>query len=417
MPPSSRVRILVDARLASGSPGGVEQALVGMATSFKEANFSDLEFSWLVNSDDSQWLMPFVPEGSFWIEAGSPAAKSAWVTWLIAQVRGNPLGDWLASFFRSNGPFKYLIPKSPEVLKDLNFDLIHFPTQYGFQTTLPNIYQPHDLQHFHLPQYFSKENLAIRRTGYKFMMDQASIVVVGNEWTKADFKSVYPEIAKKLYNVPVYTRTLNVDFSNSLLNNLTLGDYLLYPASYWPHKNHKKLLEVFAHVIELGYNVKLALSGARLQENQEIRKLVYDLGLEKYVQILGYLSSSDLASLYHHAKLIIMPSLFESESLPVWEAFAVGVPIVASRITAIPAQVNDAAILFDPLSSEEMEDAVIAILDDLVLAQELVAKGKRRFADFSSSNSAYGYRYVYRKALSLKNDDADTFWENNGFRF
>ena len=43
-----------------------------------------------------------------------------------------------------------------------------------------------------------------------------------------------------------------------------------------------------------------------------------------------------------------MPSLFESVSIPIYEAFQVGTPVAASNILAIPEQVGDAGLLFDP---------------------------------------------------------------------
>jgi glycosyltransferase involved in cell wall biosynthesis len=71
-----------------------------------------------------------------------------------------------------------------------------------------------------------------------------------------------------------------------------------------------------------------------------------------------------------------MPSLFESVSIPIYEAFQVGTPVAASGILAIPEQVGDAGLLFDPGSTASIRDAMLAILKDPEAARRLGKKGK-----------------------------------------
>ena len=60
------------------------------------------------------------------------------------------------------------------------------------------------------------------------------------------------------------------------------------------------------------------------------------------------MGQDDLQAIYKLATALVMPSLFESVSIPIYEAFQAGIPVLASNILAIPEQVGDAGLLFDP---------------------------------------------------------------------
>jgi glycosyltransferase involved in cell wall biosynthesis len=101
-------------------------------------------------------------------------------------------------------------------------------------------------------------------------------------------------------------------------------------------------------------------------------------GLEKSIHHLGYLAQEDLLALYQLATALVMPSLFESVSIPIYEAFQVGTPVIASRLFAIPEQVGDAAILFDPLSVTSIRDGILSLLRDPQAARQLSENGRAR---------------------------------------
>ena len=87
-------------------------------------------------------------------------------------------------------------------------------------------------------------------------------------------------------------------------------------------------------------------------------------GLNGRVRHLGYVEQDDLQTIYRLATALVMPSLFESVSIPIYEAFQVGTPVAASSILAIPEQVGDAGLLFDPKSVASIKDAILRIVRD-----------------------------------------------------
>jgi glycosyltransferase involved in cell wall biosynthesis len=93
---------------------------------------------------------------------------------------------------------------------------------------------------------------------------------------------------------------------------------------------------------------------------------------------LGYVEREDLRAIYRLATALVMPSLFESVSIPIYEAFQVGTPVAASGILAITEQVGDAGLLFDPKSVPSMKEAILKIVQDPETARLLGKRGRER---------------------------------------
>jgi glycosyltransferase involved in cell wall biosynthesis len=101
-------------------------------------------------------------------------------------------------------------------------------------------------------------------------------------------------------------------------------------------------------------------------------------GLSERVLHFGYVEQDDLEAIYRLATALVMPSLFESVSIPIYEAFQVGTPVAASGILAISDQVGDAGLLFDPKSVPSMKEAILKIVQDPETARLLGKRGRER---------------------------------------
>jgi glycosyltransferase involved in cell wall biosynthesis len=247
------------------------------------------------------------------------------------------------------------------------------------------------------------------------MIEQATLVVVGNEWTKADVIKAYPDAAKKVKNVPVMPQLSQI---RNLYSTPKTGRFnLIYPASYWLHKNHKNLFHAISILKNLSYDVHLTCTGARLRSNPTLIGIIESLGIASSINLMGFVTRQELDELYSASDLLVMPSFFESESLPIWEAFSYGIPVAASNITAIPSQIDGAGILFDPNSPKDIAQAIIEIISNEKLRNDLSCKAKARISKLTHKNTLSGYRTYYRLAAGVGMDLDDTEWLKNGFVF
>jgi glycosyltransferase involved in cell wall biosynthesis len=104
------------------------------------------------------------------------------------------------------------------------------------------------------------------------------------------------------------------------------------------------------------------------------------MGLGDRVLFPGYASETEMAALYRASLGLLFPSLYEGFGLPLLEAMALGVPVLASDTTCIPEVAGDAALYFDPRVPRAIVSAIERLCTDPELGQRLVAAGRARAA-------------------------------------
>jgi glycosyltransferase involved in cell wall biosynthesis len=101
------------------------------------------------------------------------------------------------------------------------------------------------------------------------------------------------------------------------------------------------------------------------------------------IDVLGYVSNATLESLYAKASIFAFPSLDEGFGMPVLDAMARGVPVVASQRSAIPEVAGDAALLVDPDNIDELGAALLRLAEDVHLRADLTIRGRERASQFT----------------------------------
>jgi glycosyltransferase involved in cell wall biosynthesis len=117
------------------------------------------------------------------------------------------------------------------------------------------------------------------------------------------------------------------------------------------------------------------------------------------IRVTGYVSTEELGRLYGKASVFAFPSLDEGFGMPVLEAMACAVPVVASNRSALPEVCGDAALLVDPLDIEDLAAALVRAGTDPELRRELIARGKNRAAGFTWTAAVEATWGVYRELL------------------
>jgi glycosyltransferase involved in cell wall biosynthesis len=161
------------------------------------------------------------------------------------------------------------------------------------------------------------------------------------------------------------------------------------------HKNLDRLIAAMARVP----SATLVLPGYPTPFDERLRAAAAEAGVADRVAFCGWVSDADLEGLYAAATCLVFPSLAEGFGLPILEAMARGVPVACSGVSALPEVAGDAALLFDPTSTEAIAGAINALLADPALRSRLVARGHERAKQFSWDRAAEGTLASYRRAL------------------
>jgi glycosyltransferase involved in cell wall biosynthesis len=182
---------------------------------------------------------------------------------------------------------------------------------------------------------------------------------------------------------------------------LELGDarVVLSIAQKHPYKNLTRLIRALP---ELDEDVVLVLPGFATAHETELRALALDLGVADRVRFPEWLSEATLAGLYSLSSVFALPTLVEGFGLPVLEAMVRGVPVACSNTPAVAEVAGDAALMFDPLSQEEITAAISRLLEDRALAARLVERGRARAAEFTWRRTAETTLAGYRRAMAAR---------------
>lgn len=392
-------------RSPGGGAGGVESVLIGLVSALGKLEDGDEEYIIIGPWENLDWLKPYMGQNQRLVRGPKPDDNQRPFNTVPAWLRpaATSVHKWLYNFI--NPPPKNLVPLSNGFYESLGCDVIHFPDQRFTICSLPSIYNPHDLQHLHYPQFFTPSAIQWREEIYQSGCHYARVVVAGSQWVKDDIIEQYGINPNKIQVIPWGAPTQALSEPTQELLQFVRKKYVLpetfafYPAMLWEHKNHLRLLDALAYLRDQkGLMMNLVCTG-NLQSTfwPKIKAHLETLDLQSQVQFLGLVPSDELRAIYKVSQFVVVPTLFEAASGPVFEAWLEGIPVACSTVTSLPEQVRDAAILFDPFSIKAIAEALERMAMDENLRDELRRKGRMRLLDFSWERTAKAYRAVYRR--------------------
>lgn len=185
-------------------------------------------------------------------------------------------------------------------------------------------------------------------------------------------------------------------FAKSISEETT--PYILWVGVPHKHKNLPTMLKAFAF-LKSRHNtpIKLMMIGPNLANSELVTQTIRELALEAEVILRPVTPNEKLPEIYQKAELFLFPSTKESFGIPVIEAMASGVPVVAANIPAIAEIAGDSALLVDPASSEAIFEGMKQALFNIELRQSLVRKGLECAKKYSWVEAATQTLAVYSK--------------------
>lgn len=244
-------------------------------------------------------------------------------------------------------------------LRKNNIDILWSLEPLAFPLDLPYVTIHWDLGHRTLPIFpeFSVKNSEWKRRDRREsrVLQQATLVCVGTNQGFQEIHDSYGVHQRNCLIIPLPVIHTDVDKIQNRDPKL-----FIYPAQFWPHKNHITLLCGFAKALsELEEDIRLVLPGIDKGNRDLVMQKARALNIQNYIEFPGFISREELSDLYIRARLLLFPSHLGPDNLPPLEAMTYSCPVAVADIPGAREQYGAAAIYFSPNSIEEICEVIV----------------------------------------------------------
>ena len=245
-----------------------------------------------------------------------------------------------------------------------------------------------------------KQRLAIRGADRLFAVSEASRSAVAARFgLPQESIAVVPEAPD-----PVFSPRAPEDVEEAAAGIGAPARYILFAGGISPHKNVTGLVRAYAALTARVADAPALVLAGSLEDEvyataaESVRGHIAQLGLNGHVLLPGFVSDEVLARLYSGAALVVNPSLGEGFGLPAVEAAACGAPLVLSDLPAHRESLGDAALYVSPGDDVGLADALVRLLGDAQLRDDLATRARARVARLSWDDAATALGSLLREA-------------------
>ena len=373
--------------------GGVYQYNLSILNAVKELP-SD-KYETVICYSNSNWKKYFGEENINAIEINNTFLSKIWFQ------SPRPLSAW-----RRISPYIDQFSKSI-ISKSCNLWI--FPSQDIWSYSLPinAMVTVHDLMHRYenrFPETSSKRIYKKRERHYSRISTFAKSILVDSEIGKNQMIESYNTNPKKLFILPYippqYIFKKNTDIDIQKIYGLP-QKYIFYPAQFWLHKNHIKLIEAISVVKKQYPNVFLVLVGSKKNGYDSIINYINKLNLSQNIKILNYVPNEHIPELYKTARAMVMPTFYGPTNIPPLEAMALGCPVAVSNIYAMPDQIGKAGLVFNPNSINDIVNILKTLWTNDILVKILVKRGFKKSEDWQQHHFNLKFQKIISRVLEI----------------
>lgn len=307
----------------------------------------------------------------------------------------------------------------PKAAKKEACDLLHCTSNTApLLTDIPTLVTLHDIIYLESVSIFKKEGTWYQKLGNMYrrfvvptvVRNAAKVITVSTyekrriqhffKLNEARLTAVYNGVGAHFEKVTDVVALAKIKEKYSLPER-----FFFFLGNTDPKKNTKGVLQAFAdfnkkqskkyHLVMLDY------------DQAELTKLLQQIdepALQEFIHLTGYVPNEELPAIISQAQAFLYPSLRESFGIPILEGMACGVPVITSTTSSMPevAGEDGAAILVNPLQTQEITKAMQRVVEDQALAKLLTEKGILRAKQFSWAHMAKSVLALYQEVYQQK---------------
>ena len=270
-------------------------------------------------------------------------------------------------------------------------DLVYFVEQSSRAESLQNlnfIATVWDLCHrdqLEFPEVRNFGEFIGRELVFQNTLTRAFIVMVDSEELADKINSRYGVDRDRIVNMPFspspFLKETQVSDSANILKLYKLDyGYYFYPAQFWAHKNHFRIIEAVKILHQEDTQYRVVFVGKDKGNYDFLDRLIRGYGLSKHIKSLGFIPAEHMRVLYENCQAVIIPTYFGSTNLPPLEAWFLGKPLIYSKLFS--EQAGNAALFIDPDDANSIAHAMKSMLDETI-SDKFIKNGFKRLKEIT----------------------------------
>jgi alpha-1,3-rhamnosyl/mannosyltransferase len=248
-----------------------------------------------------------------------------------------------------------------------------WPTWYAKSTVVV-----HDVTYLAVPECVDKGNREYLEKVVPFSLKNARNIIAVSEFSKAEIMRYYkldadlisvahPSIDRRNF----YRRSPEEIHKVKAKYDIFSDKYIFSVGNIEPRKNYTRLVEAYVALPKkITDEYPLVIVGAGGWNNDDVKAVIQKAKEDGYkiIHPKQFVLDEDIPALYSGASFCVLVPIYEGFGMPVLEAYACKVPVIASNVASVPEAAGDAAVYVDPFNTEDirqqMEDMVKKVEDD-----------------------------------------------------
>lgn len=274
--------------------------------------------------------------------------------WHLCQVRFKLTGPLEKKLLRHGCDLAYFVTPSarPNILQRLNFiatvwDLCHRDT--------PEFPEVREFARFQVREHLYRTSLP---SAFAILTDSAALAAKVSQRYGIDGDRLLP---MPFAPAPFLSAAAAAQTRQVLDKYGVAEGYFFYPAQFWAHKNHVRILQALLLLRDRGHRPQVAFAGGDQGNRAHVERFMDAHALRDQVHLLGFVPAEDMRGLYEGCGAVVMPTYFGPTNIPPLEAWLVGRPLIYS--SQFKEQAGDAALCVNPDDPEALAQAMLACSD------------------------------------------------------
>jgi len=259
----------------------------------------------------------------------------------------------------------------------------------------------HDIVHHYYPDTMAWPNLLVERLLMRWSISRSDYIITDSRSVASELFSAYKLNDKKIVTIYPGIPSFKEE------SRKTKGEQIQLPASYFlfvgtlePRKNFNAILKAFEEISPNRYGVNLVIAGQKGWKTNRFARILNQHPQRPNIHFLGYVAREKLKRIYENAVCLLFPSLYEGFGFPILEAMKCGTPVITSNTSCMPEVADGAAVLVDPHDHRALAKAMMDIIENGNLKNQLKIKGLQRAREFSWFKCARKTIHLFESVVS-----------------